>query len=769
MRTILTITSLLCLIAVISVKAQNVGIGVSSPGQKLHIGGNTNTLRIDGLSSTLGGSFIANPTLNTHKLTFVDANGDLWSMPNGTSGQVLSISAAGVPTWTTAVTTDWTLTGNLGTNPNINYLGTNDNQDFVLRTNANERLRVAASGTVGINVAPSATHQLAVSSALTAGNTIYGANTSTSGTAVLGQITGTAGAGTAIAINGITNQSGGFGVRGENNQATGRAVLGFNTAASGTSSGGAGVLGQIAQGATATTVGGYGVGGINTHAQGFGMYAVGNNLLTVTFTTVGAGLLSNGTLRGIFSAANTAPGTGQTSFGVQGYIGVGTSGTGYGAGVRGDAVSTTGLVDGMSGVTASSGGVGIFGATGSTANTSFGILGIHSGHSGGTGIVGVGNALTTYSYFTSGSGGTFNSSNLGVSGIGTTNTSTGAYGINNAASGTSTGTGVWGVTSQSQGNGVYGAQNNSITNAAHFGPAVLGFNLAATGTGYGDGVSGLTAQLNGFAFYGVNTNNTSSTSGGTGVFATGNNQGGWYLVGGSGGAFTGRTVGVYGRVGQDSTVATGTVSGGFFYANVNAYAYVGARSGGTNYKIIGTGAVSTIVRDQNNQYRVMAAPEAPEILFMDFGTGQLVNGKAYVALDPIFTKNIHVDANHPLRVFIQLEGDCNGVYVTNKTANGFEVVELAGGNSNVPFSWQVVANRADELNPDGTVASHYANFRFNPAPELPATASGRDPNQIWNATLQRSQPAMVTMPKEHLLIRLQPQNNISTAKVEKVE
>ncbi len=63
---------------------------------------------------------------------------------------------------------------------------------------------------------------------------------------------------------------------------------------------------------------------------------------------------------------------------------------------------------------------------------------------------------------------------------------------------------------------------------------------------------------------------------------------------------------------------------------------------------------------------------------------------------PNFSKNIVVNEQHPLRVFITLGGDCKGVYVTNTSAEGFEVRELQGGTSNVEFFWQVVANRADE-------------------------------------------------------------------------
>lgn len=45
----------------------------------------------------------------------------------------------------------WKLTGNAGTNPGANYIGTTDAQDFVVRTNGVEHMRMLANGLVGIN------------------------------------------------------------------------------------------------------------------------------------------------------------------------------------------------------------------------------------------------------------------------------------------------------------------------------------------------------------------------------------------------------------------------------------------------------------------------------------------------------------------------------------------------------------------------------------------------------------------------------------------
>jgi len=176
-------------------------------------------------------------------------------------------------------------------------------------------------------------------------------------------------------------------------------------------------------------------------------------------------------------------------------------------------------------------------------------------------------------------------------------------------------------------------------------------------------------------------------------------------------------VGVHGRA-NNANLSTIDKMGGFFNVSasltnsVPAAAAVGAVIDNTTYKILGFGAVSTLVKDANGDERIMVAPESPEALFQDYGIGQLSGGRAIITLDPILTKNIYVSEEHPLKVFVQLEGDCNGVYVTKKTASGFEVVELNNGVSNTKFSYQIVARRADEER--GGRVSKYSEMRFKP-------------------------------------------------------
>lgn len=53
--------------------------------------------------------------------------------------------------FTMFVNAQWSLTGNAGTDPSINFLGTTDSKDFTLKTNGLERIRIFSNGSVGIN------------------------------------------------------------------------------------------------------------------------------------------------------------------------------------------------------------------------------------------------------------------------------------------------------------------------------------------------------------------------------------------------------------------------------------------------------------------------------------------------------------------------------------------------------------------------------------------------------------------------------------------
>ncbi len=71
-----------------------------------------------------------------------------WLTP-GADGSLLTISG-GLPVWQNPNGLFWGLTGNSGTNPVTNFIGTTDAQPLLISTNSVERIRVQAAGRVGV-------------------------------------------------------------------------------------------------------------------------------------------------------------------------------------------------------------------------------------------------------------------------------------------------------------------------------------------------------------------------------------------------------------------------------------------------------------------------------------------------------------------------------------------------------------------------------------------------------------------------------------------
>jgi hypothetical protein len=59
-------------------------------------------------------------------------------------------------------------------------------------------------------------------------------------------------------------------------------------------------------------------------------------------------------------------------------------------------------------------------------------------------------------------------------------------------------------------------------------------------------------------------------------------------------------------------------------------------------------------------------------------------------LESTFAQTVNTQNYH---VFITPNGDCKGLYVSQKTAGGFEVRELGGGTSSIDFDYRIVAER----------------------------------------------------------------------------
>ena len=438
----------------------------------------------------------------------------------------------------------------------------------------------------------------------------------------------------------------------------------------------------------------------------FSVYATGSSSSTPAIAALGVRAI-NGYASG--SAGVGVYGTTSGTVGSYGMLGTAT-GAAAAVAVQGEGSSPTSV-----GVF----GIGNVGASSLGVLTGRGVVGQVNGTAGAGIAIGVSGQLAAT--MTTGdargvNGRSPSEDGMGVAGFATTTAAT--SGMNP--------TGVWGQVASTNGLGVFGY--NTVTGIVGAPVGVLGTALSDVGVGvYGQATSalgnaaytatGVLGEARSSKGFGVNGVNTSTT--GTGVLGEGNNVTGSYLTGGSGGAFTGQTIGTYGLAKSNVPGVTGAPAraGGYFESGSGAtlvYTYVAAYEGtGVPRKVMGNGTVNTVVQDAAGNHVLLSAPEAPENLFQDHGSGTLVNGHAHIALDPTLSRNILVDGAHPLRAMVQMRGECNGAYVINGTSEGFDVVEFAQGVSNASFFWTVTANRADVTHPDGTVW-RFSTERFAP-------------------------------------------------------
>ncbi|MBN1425308.1 hypothetical protein JXA88_12210 [Candidatus Fermentibacteria bacterium] len=254
-------------------------------------------------------------------------------------------------------------------------------------------------------------------------------------------------------------------------------------------------------------------------------------------------------------------------------------------------------------------------------------------------------------------------------------------GQNNAVSGSAWG--VFGQTNSTDGRAVQGVAE-AIENATTYG--VYGLHHAYHGAGvYGETTggfaNGVQGKAGGFGYgvYGVNT----AAMGGCGVVGevvatTGTSALGVYgLVHVPGGGFA-----VYGK--SEGSIG---VSYGVYGQNCSPSGY------GVYYQgnLAGSGTKSCVVRTSKGP-TLLYCQESPENWFEDFGHSRLADGRAHVELDEVFLETVTIDDANPMMVFVQLGGECEGVYVS-KSDTGFDVVEFRGGASNLPFDYRVVAKR----------------------------------------------------------------------------
>jgi hypothetical protein len=105
-----------------------------------------------------------------------------------------------------------------------------------------------------------------------------------------------------------------------------------------------------------------------------------------------------------------------------------------------------------------------------------------------------------------------------------------------------------------------------------------------------------------------------------------------------------------------------------------------------------TGQVKTVSATGGGSRMVETyAMQSPENWMEDFGSATLEHGIARVVIDPAFAETVSSNAEY--HVFLTANGDSKGLYVTAKSASGFEVHESGGGTSSLSFDYRIVAKR----------------------------------------------------------------------------
>jgi hypothetical protein len=242
-----------------------------------------------------------------------------------------------------------------------------------------------------------------------------------------------------------------------------------------------------------------------------------------------------------------------------------------------------------------------------------------------------------------------------------------------------------------------------------------------------DGIKAASSAPLKSAVYAVNNSNN-----GFGVFGAGA-FGGWGVFGkspnfgvageGKVGVF-GKSDGTHGVLGQNSAAGNGVTgtstngSAGYFYINKSANAqpalrvvtkgtgwaaqftgsgttskgvYISTKPGNKGLQVAG-GTKSAVVATSQGA-RTLYAEEASEVYFTDYGFGHLQNGRATIAVDPLFAETVSLEKGY--YVFLQPYGEAE-VYVSDTTPESFEVRLRARdteGDANVKFAYRIVGKR----------------------------------------------------------------------------
>lgn len=624
--------------------------------------------------------------------------------------------------------TGWALTGNSGTSPATNFIGTTDLVDFITKTNNLERMRVTSSGNIGVEIA----------SPLNKFDVSMGTRTGVHATGLPFYVTGN-----------INSNSNGFEFRHLNG--TQGIGLGYNTIyATGTNV--AQDLGFASRGLGNLI---YSTNGLQraTILGSNGNMGIGLNNPNYNLEINGSFGYGNGTSGVYRSRTETRDNAGQTAT-QSGFFETATP-VNYPAG----ASSWWHLIDVRHSNNANNYALQIAGSffdqelwfrkTNNSAtstwsrilnsNTGWSTIG-NAGTAPGTNFIGTTDAVdfvgrtSNVERFRVTSGG-----NIGI-GIVTPTQKFDVQGgnarINNVFIGDVGHGNTWAGVSHSLQNNTTGYGflhssdgNYTLINKQNTGGGYIGFRIANVDQAVinnagnmGVGTTTPTTKLHVVAnspntpvIYGINTNNTAATTsfgvrgecgstglGSAGVSGVSTNSsqneigvlGDYSLWGASlfGLAWASsyadmpasRDFGVF----ATCNFSTGT---GVYARDMNNAAGSYAIYGTGKFAVTGTKSAS-LPTTKGNQ--LVYCTESPEIWLEDLGGGTLVNGQVHITFDELYLETIFVDESHPFRVFLQEEGESNGLIVIKDADNkGFTVKEKNGGNSNISFSYRIMAKR----------------------------------------------------------------------------
>lgn len=552
----------------------------------------------------------------------------------------------------------WLTTGNYGTTPANNWIGTNDVQDFVFKTGgtaaANERMRIASAGNVMVNLTAAVDVGDAFSSVVTAtfptaiaaygngGIPIWGEQQNLDEFAIWGVNTAADGAGGGGAIFAFSNEAGGSTVCAGLQSGSFFSGAAISAIAGTTVVGGTGVLADCSE---AT---GVGVQGQSTGLDGIGVF----------------GIATGGNGVGLFGVNTTANGLGLLS--------VNSNAAGTSGQVINSAAMGTNIGDALFTQTSQRGGFSLWGM---------------NGHTSGTAIVGGGNNVATVFYIPEGSGGAFTGTYYGAYGVA-------ADSLNARTSYTQNAAGIYGRSKFNR--------NLNIVNLYHFG--VYGEHL--------DNYAGRSGGRSG-GVLGYVSNEAVGQWGSLGYITSG------YVL--YGGYFSNAPTNGGGKSSNEPSANVGIgVEGGYMGAHIHGDLYgtitQGERAGllveGETYS---TGYYAVLNKTASGDYTPSYATVSTRPTIYASGTGTMKNGTAEIVFEKNFTDIASSDM--PVIVTVTPMGQSNGLYVPTASVNGFVVKENSGNNvqekGSLTFSWVAIATVKGQENPVVSDELKTADFHNN--------------------------------------------------------